>query len=123
ARIASDSTAADAPVDASASATPIMAIQGSASANEAFEVLLTLPHAIVAGDTCVLEVAIDSNSINTVTDSDGSTFTMIATAGAAAVYVASNMAASTFDTITIDFTGTATTGYTAAAEVYRGLAQ
>jgi hypothetical protein len=121
----------DAPGDGSSSATPdakpdafvqaqISYVQGDNSAGMASQATLTFLQAIAAGDVGVVGVGINGNAITSVTDTGNNTYTSVGTVGSETVYVAPNMHASANDKITIQFSGT--TGFTAAAAQYRGIA-
>ncbi|HEY1813656.1 MAG TPA: hypothetical protein VGG74_15000 [Kofleriaceae bacterium] len=104
----------------SGSSVTIAAVQGSSGASATSVLVLVLPQAVVAGDTCVVGLALQSGSISSVADSGGDHFVSAATLGSQTVYVAAGMAASATETITVTFSGY--TGYADALEVYRGLA-
>ena len=80
----------DAPRDAAQDAV-VSYIQGTTSAAASSVIVLTLPMAVVSGDSCIVSVAIQSGTVATVTNSGGDTFTLVGTNGNQSVYIAANM--------------------------------
>ena len=95
-------------------------IQGDSGFGDAATTRLMLSQPVAAGDLAIVGVGLSGGAVANVVDSAGNTFTSVGNTGGETVFVAANMRASANDTITLTYTGS--TGYTAAAAEYRGLA-